>query len=538
MRLSTTENQTAWLVCLLSALISSAVASPDSPFTHSELCHIDSAWFLDGGRWLMQGLVPYVDFTDSKGPLLWLWYGLGYLMDPTGWRGMFWLFTLNMAVACRVIWAVSRLMFQSDRAAAFIAIAMPVVYLYFSHPENRAEDLAQIPLAFMIYLAVRALSGRRISRELFILEGVALGAMMFVKWSFPIMMLPLPIIAAVFDARHKAPSPRDEISFWTIFLRNIGLGLTGMLAICAVIALWMWSIGALKPMIEEYFINTALTIENDEGFHTSKLIQTISILLPHRKRAIFYLLCITFVSVRLYGRKGLWLAFAFLYMMFLCFIHNMGYTDQIYDTFGLYAPAAAVLLLQKRWPVRTRMIAAESLCVIVMLYVSASRNHENFGETPPLASFREMADRVDSIDNPRILYYDTPDYALGIKSGGLPPSSNWASQSGATADMVRDQIEVMRTGRADVVVTDRYETLPAHFGYLTDPQRDIFPCPYPSAGNFRVWWHPRHRRMTADTPNNIGCDANYFWGSGSMTVMPKAPGVSLRSTLSGRLWRM
>lgn len=103
MRFRTTENQTAWLVCLLTALISSMVASPDSPFTHSELCHIDSAWFLDGGRWLMQGLVPYVDFTDSKGPLLWLWYGLGYLMDSTGWSGMYWLFTLNMAVACRII---------------------------------------------------------------------------------------------------------------------------------------------------------------------------------------------------------------------------------------------------------------------------------------------------------------------------------------------------------------------------------------------------------------------------------------------------
>ena len=30
----------------------------------------------------MNGLTPYVDFTDSKGPLLWLIYGIGYLRAP------------------------------------------------------------------------------------------------------------------------------------------------------------------------------------------------------------------------------------------------------------------------------------------------------------------------------------------------------------------------------------------------------------------------------------------------------------------------
>ena len=29
----------------------------------------------------MNGMVPYVDFTDSKGPSLWLIYGIGYLLS-------------------------------------------------------------------------------------------------------------------------------------------------------------------------------------------------------------------------------------------------------------------------------------------------------------------------------------------------------------------------------------------------------------------------------------------------------------------------
>ena len=44
--------------------------------------HNDSAWFFMCGKAVMNGLTPYVDFTDSKGPLLWLIYGIGYLRAP------------------------------------------------------------------------------------------------------------------------------------------------------------------------------------------------------------------------------------------------------------------------------------------------------------------------------------------------------------------------------------------------------------------------------------------------------------------------
>ena len=34
---------------------------------------------------------PYLDFADSKGLLLWLIYGIGYLISPTSYIGVFWL---------------------------------------------------------------------------------------------------------------------------------------------------------------------------------------------------------------------------------------------------------------------------------------------------------------------------------------------------------------------------------------------------------------------------------------------------------------
>ena len=52
---------------------------------------VDSAWFYMCGKAWMNGLTPYVDFTDSKGPLLWFIYGIGYLISRSNYLGVFWI---------------------------------------------------------------------------------------------------------------------------------------------------------------------------------------------------------------------------------------------------------------------------------------------------------------------------------------------------------------------------------------------------------------------------------------------------------------
>ena len=66
------------------------IISPDS-YTHDLFFRIDTAWFFTCGKAWMNGMIPYIDFADSKGPLLWLIYGIGYLLSPHNYLGMFWL---------------------------------------------------------------------------------------------------------------------------------------------------------------------------------------------------------------------------------------------------------------------------------------------------------------------------------------------------------------------------------------------------------------------------------------------------------------
>lgn len=50
----------------------------------------DMNWYFTCGRALARGMVPYVDFIDSKGPLLWLIYGVGYVITPHSFIGEAW----------------------------------------------------------------------------------------------------------------------------------------------------------------------------------------------------------------------------------------------------------------------------------------------------------------------------------------------------------------------------------------------------------------------------------------------------------------
>lgn len=244
--------------------------------------------------------------------------------------------------------------------------------------------------------------------------------MLFVKWSFPLMMLPLPLIAVACYAKGAAQR-KGRGEAWLLALNRTGWGITGVLAICAAVCLWMWCIGAFRPMVEEYFIGTFQTIGNDHGLNIQGLLASMAHTLPHRKWTILWLLSVPYVSVRLYGRKGWWLFIAFLYMVLFYFLHYMSYYERVADTFGLFAPVALLLLVRGRCPLRPWMLAAEAVGVCAFLYVMVRRHHENYGHTPPLAEFRAMTCRIDSLHAPRILYFDLGDYSLGVKSGALPP---------------------------------------------------------------------------------------------------------------------
>ena len=105
----------------------------------------DRAWFTLCGKSWMSGLTPYVDFTDSKGPLLWLLYGLGYLISPHSLHGMF-LFEVPAYWATFYILYRCALLFI-DSAPKAMSASMLCAFLFFApgmHEEMLIEDYGHL----------------------------------------------------------------------------------------------------------------------------------------------------------------------------------------------------------------------------------------------------------------------------------------------------------------------------------------------------------------------------------------------------------
>lgn len=131
--------------------------SPDSFLMAYWSPRCDSAWFFTCGKAWMEGMTPYVDFADSKGPLLWLIYGIGYLLSPTSYIGVFWLSVLAYTFTFAILWRTSRI-FVGRREAAFVLVMMSVLlFLREIHDEVRAEDFCMPWICVGIYCVTRSL---------------------------------------------------------------------------------------------------------------------------------------------------------------------------------------------------------------------------------------------------------------------------------------------------------------------------------------------------------------------------------------------
>ena len=68
----------------------------------------DANTYLTMGRSLLQGVVPYRDLFDHKGPLLYGIYALGALLHPQGFYGIFLLQVLSLAATLYALYQAAR----------------------------------------------------------------------------------------------------------------------------------------------------------------------------------------------------------------------------------------------------------------------------------------------------------------------------------------------------------------------------------------------------------------------------------------------
>ncbi len=393
----------------------------------------------------MEGMTPYVDFADSKGPLLWLIYGIGYLLSPTSYIGVFWLSVLAYTVTFAIVWRTARL-FVGRRESLLVLAVMPALMFYRGiHEEVVGEDFCMPWICIGIYCTCRALMSPQGAtvRKYALWLGVGMAWCLLIKWNLFVLMGGMALVVLGVSLSRKRA---DGLLF----------GLLGIAALTLPFVVYFLWKGNLTAMVQEYFVNTFLITGrgDDPGvdrtvlytlFTNPKSVSFTVMLVGILAGAVLFCRCF---------RVAYWLLLA--YVPFFLFLEL---EPSISHYFTIVTPFCIFVLLLivhccVRWINRCPQIVFASIVACIFLCGTAYNTRwSRFVFFP--SEDQERWDEVQMVlrqkQYPRILV-GARDHGYGILARALPACKYWALQLNASAEMKEERHQAIRARKPDFVL--------------------------------------------------------------------------------------
>lgn len=435
-----------WLIMLVMATAIMMLLSRDS-YLYLLGPRCDSAWFFMCGKAWMNGMVPYVDFADSKGPLLWLIYGVGYLLSHYDYHGVFWVSVVVYSGTFYFLFKTARL-FVAQRSQALLAVLLTSVAIFnpITHDETRAEDFGMFFAALSLWQLCRILYVEHTERDeriAFFAFGISLAGTLLIKYNITAMCCIFPAIGLYHLLRERGNVWRPLLACAAGFA-----ALALPFLICFLIQ------GNFSAFIQEYFINTLQTIENkDKSAPIIRLKNDVMVLILNYRLTALVLLQIAFVAF--FSRKGRKPMFiiALSFFTIICIV-SRGYYYYYYlcSLFVVCGFCDISQLIANRKVGRISIVALVCAYYAVMVYRES--HHPWWGGNKVMElQINEVENLISRIENPRVLNLAV-ERGYGIKSNILPATRYWSRQIGQTKEMLR--MSQMDINNSDVVTTDNW----------------------------------------------------------------------------------
>ena len=423
--------------------------------------HYDSSVFFMCGKAMFNGLVPYVDFADSKGPLLWTIYGIGYLIHHYSYVGVFWMCCLFYWLTFCLDYKIARLYLpEKESLLASMGMAMPFFYWNF-YTETKAEHFCTFFVTFAIYVLLRLMQQRaKLPFRLYFGIGVGIAACLLMKWSIAVMIVSL-VVSILFYAYKRKETVRTVSSI-----------IAGFVVVALPFLLYFIAVGNWNDFVQEYFVNTLQTVQVPlKETITSYLAEWKNVFTTKRFLYIVYILPLLCL-----WKKKEWFASALPFLSALFFLalsirhDNFGHYISIVAPFAIVA-VVQVLLLMRECRIKPQVYIG--VLAVALVYIVWGKIHytETFfckaGEKT--TRFEQVGYMISQVEHPTVLNMgQEPGFAMGYT---LPACRYWITQMGMTPAMSEAQKQSLMEGRADFIllhgkeVTAQYESTVAGMGY-------------------------------------------------------------------------
>lgn len=211
-------------------------------FASERMQNWDQAIYQYIGHLIVEGKMPYVDAFDHKGPLLYIIYALGYLLNEK-WGSWLINYLFMIAMLC-ISYKISH-KFVGRLLSVIICFIIYSGFILLDFRGGTPEFYAGLFVALSLYYMIDFYKKNDISRKRLILLGISGAAIFWLKHSVLITILIFCFLIVVEMLRVKRFQDVFKYLFW------YGLG---FLSLSAVICIWIFANHAGMEMIEDYFI--------------------------------------------------------------------------------------------------------------------------------------------------------------------------------------------------------------------------------------------------------------------------------------------
>ncbi|WP_170119978.1 glycosyltransferase family 39 protein [Dysgonomonas alginatilytica] len=204
-----------------------------------------NAYFTMGKGW-MNGCIPYKDLFDHKGPLLYIIYGIGYIISNDSFWGIYILQCIAFTTILYFMYKLSGL-FLSKQYAYIASLSFSIIYFATNLRGGSAEEFILLFQTIGLYLLFKHFIDKNNPRNLryIFIQGILIGCVALIKiniiifWFIPLLAI---IIQTIIDKNFK------------LAVRYFLLTTLGVLLVIAPFVCYFFAVDSLSDFWESYII--------------------------------------------------------------------------------------------------------------------------------------------------------------------------------------------------------------------------------------------------------------------------------------------
>ena len=207
---------------------------------------VDANSFFTLGKGMFNGLIPYKDIFEQKGPLLYLIYGIGYLISHKTFHGVFILEVISLTIFLYYTHKIFTMYFDKKYSLFLLpSLAMIItVSIFFAHGGS-CEEFCLPFFAVSTYYYIKHFIKKELTKKEILINGLIAGCILMMKYTLLGFWIAFCLFVCINYLRKK------EIKKILIFCL---LFLLGMLIPFMIGIVYFLINNGIKEFINVYFI--------------------------------------------------------------------------------------------------------------------------------------------------------------------------------------------------------------------------------------------------------------------------------------------